>query len=78
MKVLLYSWITKKSSMGLSHMRNHILNKETMISLCGQFKPNADIQQRLIFRKMSEVFQSTRCGSCLYKASIMGIKLDTL
>lgn len=78
MSLLMYSWGTLKNKRGFKHKSNHIINKETMSSLCGQFKPDLTERGELVYRKMVEVFSSNRCKRCIQLTECFKIKLGDL
>jgi len=78
MMELVYSWATLKCKRGNKQRMKHIINKETMTSLCGHFKPDLEQQKDLIYRKMQAIFYSNRCRPCIRIAGFLGINLERL
>jgi hypothetical protein len=74
----MYSWGSLKNKRGFKHKSNHIINKETMSSLCGQFKPDLTERSELVYRKMVEVFTSNRCKRCMQITKFLNIRLEDL
>jgi len=78
MSLMMYSWATLKCKRGNQQHFKHIINKETMSSLCGQFKPDLIEREDLIYRKMADIFTSVRCRRCIQISESLEIKLENL